>query len=117
MCCLRIETRCRELPHFLRAWYTKFMNSHLQQWFAAATGHHRSGRVTEAAELYRQIVSADPNHADSWHLWGITAQQMGQPALAVERIQRAIVLRPTDASFHANLGASLKSLQRLPEAI
>lgn len=92
------------------------MTSPLQQWFATATGHHRSGRVAEAAELYRQIVMAEPNHADAWHLWGVTAQQQGQAVWAVERIQRAIVLRPTDASFHANLGASLKSLRNLPEA-
>jgi protein O-GlcNAc transferase len=93
------------------------MSSTLQQMFAAATAHHRAGRVMQAAELYQQIVMADPMHADAWHLWGIAAQQQGQPALAVERIQRAIAVRPTDASFHANLGASLKSLKKLPEAV
>ena len=32
--------------------------------------HHRAGRLDLAIAGYRQVLAADPNQADAWHLLG-----------------------------------------------
>ncbi len=44
---------------------------------AVAIEHHRAGRLREAETIYRQILAADPNHLDAWHLLGLIACQVG----------------------------------------
>src|SRR5689334_6494313 len=43
-----------------------------------AVGHHRAGQLAEADALYRQVLQADPNNAQAWHLLGVVANQVGQ---------------------------------------
>src|SRR5690348_8382760 len=78
---------------------------------------HRAGNLAQAESLYRQILQADPNHPDAWHLLGVIAQQVGQSALAVECIQRAIGLYPSAAVYYSNLGEAQSALGRIDEAI
>lgn len=78
--------------------------------------HHRSGRLTEAEHIYRQVLATEPNHADCLHLLGMTAFQTGRPEQAVEHIRRAIGLHPSAATYHANLGNVLQSQQNDAEA-
>jgi tetratricopeptide (TPR) repeat protein len=73
----------------------------------AGFGHHRAGRLSEAAEIYREILDADPEHPDALHLLGLLKRAMGQPAEAVPLIQRALVHLPLFADGHANLGNAL----------
>ena len=42
---------------------------------ATAVEHHQSGRLPEAAAIYRQVLDADPDHADANHLLGVIAFQ------------------------------------------
>jgi len=42
-----------------------------------AIEHHQQGRLDEAEVLYRQILDADPNHADANHMLGVAACQRG----------------------------------------
>ena len=84
---------------------------------AIAVQHHRAGRLQAAEQMYRQILQAEPNHADAIHLLGVIAHQMGRHAAAVEYIARAIKLKGNVADFHNNLGAALKGLVKLDEAI
>ena len=84
---------------------------------AIALAHHQGGRLQAAEEIYRQILQADPRHADAMHLVGVIALQTGNPAVAVEYIERAIGWDGDRAIFHSNLGEAYRSLRRLPEAI
>lgn len=77
---------------------------------------HQAGRLTDAQQLYEQILTAEPHHADALHLLGLLAHQRGENEAAVALIQRAIVINPTYAEVHGNLGDSLKDLGRLDEA-
>jgi protein O-GlcNAc transferase len=84
---------------------------------AIAIQHHQSGRLQAAEQIYRQIISAEPNHADAIHLLGLIAHQVGNHGMALEYIGRAIGLKGNDAGFHYNLGAVYVALRRLPESV
>jgi tetratricopeptide (TPR) repeat protein len=84
---------------------------------ALAVNAHQAGNLPRAEALYRQILQADPNQPDAWHLLGVIAQQVGQSAAAVECIGRAIQLNPVAAAYHNNLGEAYRGLERLDEAL
>jgi predicted O-linked N-acetylglucosamine transferase (SPINDLY family) len=83
---------------------------------ARGVAHHQAGRLREAQEAYLQILAVDPKHADALHLLGVVASQVGNHALAVESIQRAIELNGTSSAFHSNLGAAFRDQGKLREA-
>jgi tetratricopeptide (TPR) repeat protein len=84
---------------------------------AEGLGHHQAGRIVQAEELYRKILTMDARHADSLHLLGMIAFQAGEHASAVERIRKAIAIRGNEASYHSNLGAVFQAQRMLEEAI
>src|ERR1043166_9630903 len=86
------------------------------QMFAAALEHHRQRRMSAAEDLYRQVLAANPNHADALHMLGVLAYQAGRPDAAVDLIGRAIALYGDNPSFHNNVGEALRHLGRLDEA-
>ena len=82
-----------------------------------ALEHHQGGRLEAAELIYRQILATDPNQADAMHLLGVIARQVGQHAVAVELIGRAIQLKGNSADFHNNLGGAYLELKKIPDAI
>lgn len=84
---------------------------------ALALEHHQAGRLPAAEQIYRQVLEVQPNNADALHLLGVLARQVGQPAVAVEYIGRAIGANGHQSAFHSNLGTAYKDLGRLEEAI
>src|ERR1035437_867681 len=89
----------------------------VQEMFADAVRHHQAGRLHEAERLYRQILAADSRHADSLHLLGVIAYQVGRHDLAADLINRAIAINANDAVYHSNLSNALKGQGRLDEAV
>src|SRR5262249_14396006 len=83
---------------------------------AVALRHHRSGELAEAEIRYREILAIDPNHADSLHLLGGIAYQIGRNEQAVTLIGRAIVLNDRVPAFHNNIGLALHALGHAQEA-
>lgn len=84
---------------------------------ATALGHHQAGRLAAAAEIYRRVLHAAPEHADAWHLAGVVHLQSREYPQAVQAIERAIRLKPAEARFHNNLGEAYRALGQLPDAI
>ncbi len=82
-----------------------------------ALEHHRSGRLREAETLYLQILNTRPDHPESLHLLGVIAHQMGQHAVAVEYINKAIAIDPTLAEGHNNIGEAYRALGEPDRAI
>ncbi len=82
-----------------------------------AIQHHQAGRLHEAEPIYRQIVAADPNHHDAWHMLGVVAYQDGKPQAGIECIQRALEYRPNWAEAQFNLGNAWKTRGNLDEAV
>ena len=88
----------------------------IQQVFAAAVQHHQAGRLTDADLLYRQVLEVDSRHADSLHLRGVIAGQMGRHDVAAAMMSQAIAINPKQASYHCGKGIALMQLKRLDEA-
>jgi tetratricopeptide (TPR) repeat protein len=82
-----------------------------------AIAQHQAGRLAEAQQLYRQILTQYPQHPDALHLLGVAALQLGRTDDAITLIRQAIAANPSAAPFHANLAEALKQQGKLDEAV
>ncbi len=78
--------------------------------FTAAWRQYLAGRLVEAEQLIRNVLTFDPRHADSLHLLGTLLKAQGRIGEAVVYYQRALILKPQHADIHANLGFALHAL-------
>src|SRR5262249_22699435 len=85
--------------------------------FTLALRHHESGRLAQAEQVYQQILEADPQHADSHHLLGVLAYQMGHFEVALRSIHHALKLNNSNAAYFSNLGLAYESLGNMPQAV
>jgi tetratricopeptide (TPR) repeat protein len=85
--------------------------------FALAFKHHQTGNLQQAEHLYRQILMADPGHADAHHLLGALAYQLGRYEKAIALIRQAISVKPDAAGYHSNLGLAYQGAGHMDEAI
>jgi len=83
----------------------------------AAMAHHQSGRLLEAENLYKEIIRADPDHADAIHLLGVIAHQGGHQQIALDLIAEAIDIDSENPLYYSNLGETHFALGEIPEAI
>lgn len=83
---------------------------------STALAHHQRGELSQAAQLYRQIISAEPANADALHLLGVACLQLGQPDQAIQWLERAVALQPGSFAFHTNLGESYRAQGQLDRA-
>ena len=77
---------------------------------------HVAGDTQAAAQIYAEILEADPSNADAWHLSGLIAFDRRQFANAEQLLQQAILLRPSEPSYQANLAAVLLAGEKTTEA-
>jgi Tfp pilus assembly protein PilF len=77
---------------------------------------HQRGQLGEAERIYRKILDHDPHHADSLHLLGVLAHQVGRDEISVELIRKAIAADKRPAAYHSNLGTALQALGNFDEA-
>ena len=89
----------------------------VQQAFDGALEHHQAGRLAEAEAIYRQILAAQPHHAETLHLLGVIAHQTGRHELAIESIRQAIAVNPDFPAAYSNLGEAYGAMGRLDEAM
>jgi tetratricopeptide (TPR) repeat protein len=88
----------------------------VEEMLATALRCHRSGELRQAAQLYEQILAANPQHADTWHLLGVAAHQAGDQLTAIRSISRAIAIGGGNASFYNSLGLAQRAAGRSAEA-
>jgi protein O-GlcNAc transferase len=88
-----------------------------QQIFDQAVAQHRAGRRGEALELYRQVISKQPDHVAALRLLGSLESEAGRPDVALDLINRAIAASPADAECHITLGRILGTSGRSQQAI
>lgn len=83
----------------------------------AGLGHHLSGRLDQAEEIYRELLEKDPRNADARHLLGMVAFQRGDCQGAAGHIREAIRMARWVPQFHNNLGLVLQGLGWNEEAL
>ncbi|MEQ8506623.1 MAG: tetratricopeptide repeat protein [Rhodospirillales bacterium] len=72
----------------------------LQQAFAS----HQAGNLTDAVQLYRHFIAANPQHAEAHHLLGVACMQMGNLQDAMESLSQAVHLDGNNPGYLNNLG-------------
>ena len=78
-----------------------------------AVQHHTAGRLSQAENIYQQILENDPNQPAALNLLGVTAHQVGKNDLAVDLISKALEIKPDYAEAHNSCGVILKELKML----
>ena len=78
-----------------------------QQAIELALQHHNAGRLSEAENIYKQVLRDDPNHPVALHLLGVISHQLGKNEAAVDLINKAISILPDYAQAYSNLGTCL----------
>ena len=88
----------------------------IEAFFQQGTRLHAAGRLAEAERVYREVLAADPSHAEALHRLGVLALQVGQPAASVGCLDQAIRLRPREPMYRVNRANALLALHRPAEA-
>lgn len=89
----------------------------IEQSMALAQQHHQAGRWQQAEVLYRQVVQADPRHAEAWNMLGALAFQAQRLDLAPDLLRKAITVQPDNPTYHFNLAVAYQAMGRLLEAV
>ncbi|MBF0358927.1 MAG: tetratricopeptide repeat protein [Magnetococcales bacterium] len=85
--------------------------------YAQALEHTKSGNYTEAAKLCSAIKQTAPTHISGINLLGIIAQKVDRHDLAIKHFSRCIEIDDSRALLYFNLARSLDKLARREEAI
>jgi tetratricopeptide (TPR) repeat protein len=85
--------------------------------FHAAISHHNASRLDAADAAYADLLALHPNDVPALHAWALLAAQQQNFAAALDRIDRALALAPTEAALHNTRGRLLDDLHRTGEAI
>jgi predicted O-linked N-acetylglucosamine transferase (SPINDLY family) len=85
--------------------------------FAQAEREYNAGRRAEAADLYRRVLAADPEHADSLYRLGLIAHLGGDNAAAAGLMSKSIEIKPNSPHAHNDLGVILQAMDRSEDAV
>jgi Flp pilus assembly protein TadD len=77
---------------------------------------HQAGALSEAKNLYHEVLKNEPENPEALHLLGILVDQTGSSQEAVELISKAISLRPNVAAFYSSLADALRTQGNLQSA-
>ncbi len=88
----------------------------IQQAIELAIQHQRAGMAPQAEQIYRQILSYQPDQPDALNLLGVLLYQTGRLRDGIELAKRAVVIAPDVAEFHNNFGVICQASGNYPEA-
>ncbi len=89
----------------------------LQVTFGKAVAAYQAGRLNEADQLCRVVVSAMPKLFDARFLMGLVQAGLGAHKQALESFDRALAIRPGIPDVLAAKAAALQALKRPSEAV
>ena len=78
---------------------------------------HQENSLDEAEEIYRQVLSEDPEHADACHLLGLIEHQRGMNEAALRLVDQAISSNASIPAYHINKARILRGLGRSKMAV
>lgn len=83
----------------------------------SAKNAEKRGNYSDAAELYRQAVTKNPQLKEAWFGLGFSYDRLHQYEAAENALHHAIVLDPGMRYAHGNLGVALAAQKKYREAI
>lgn len=89
----------------------------IQQILDQALTHHTAGRLTDAEQLYRQILQNQAGQPAALHLLGVINHQRGDHETAIDLITKSVAINPNVAAAHNNLGNAFLALGKNREAL
>jgi tetratricopeptide (TPR) repeat protein len=89
----------------------------VQEGYELAAREHAAGKVGEAEEICRQILSQQPAHVDTLLLLARIAHESRRVGEAIELLRRVVALRPDIPEAHSNLGTMLAMAGKFDESI
>jgi tetratricopeptide (TPR) repeat protein len=75
--------------------------------FLSAIALLKQGNPAAAEAACLAVLKREPRHADALHLAGLLATQLGQLDEGINRLRRAVAIKPKDAAIHGHLGLAL----------
>jgi protein O-GlcNAc transferase len=92
-------------------------NEDMQPLIARAAELHQTGRLEEAADLYKEVLARSPHDFDAAHLLGVIALQQGKFDVAQRLINGALALNPNHAAALGNLGIAYLRAGQFEQAL
>lgn len=89
----------------------------LEGWLRAGFDCESRGEAAGAEAFYRKILEHDSKHADALYFLGRIAERDRREDEAVDLYQKAVALRPGEATYLMALGNALFGARRFAEAI
>src|SRR6478752_2416192 len=77
----------------------------------------KSGRIEEAAQLYRDLLEIDPRQHVAWHALGLIEFQSGNKEQGIACLRYAVQLCPAWPEALYNLGTALQAAGMATEAV
>ena len=78
---------------------------------------HSAGQLEEAKKIYLQILTIEPNNANTLGMLGTIYIQQNQLEEALLWIDKAIAINPHDGNLYSNRGILLRRLNKYHEAL
>src|SRR5688572_3723130 len=75
-----------------------------QSLYEQALGHYRAKDYAAAVAAAAQAIKQDANNGNGHHIYGLSLAAVGRFSEAEDHLKRAIALKPSQASFHYDLG-------------
>jgi Flp pilus assembly protein TadD, contains TPR repeats len=92
-------------------------NQHIIELIAQGAQFHQHGKLSKAADCYRQALALDERNATAHNNLGFLLAQQKQWKDALTHLQRAVELVPKNANFLANLGQTLAATGALQDGL
>jgi tetratricopeptide (TPR) repeat protein len=91
-------------------------NDHLKE-LQAAYNLHQKGKLSEAANLYRQLIKKDPNDFHTLHFLGVIEAAAGNIEKAKTLMARSMPIQPPNIQFIENYAAILFQAEDYKSAV
>ena len=83
-------------------------SSDVQRTFERAVAEHRAGRLSQADQLYGEVLQREPRHEQAAFLFAAIALEAGRLAEAVKALNGLAERCPQNAVYWTNLGEALR---------
>ena len=84
--------------------------------FERGLSAHKNDDLVAAKDFYLEILARDPQHAQTLHMLGLLAAQLGQFTNAIVWFEQALRFQQDDPILHNNIANAFKQLKQWDKA-